>query len=398
MNVLSVLHFPVFGGPHNRNARVGRLLKNKGVNTILLLPDSAVDAANRVREMGCEVTQLPLSRLRKTLNPLEHIRFVTRFVRDVRAIRELIRDRAVDVVVVNGLMNPHAAIAASREGIPVVWQILDSFPPLWVQGLMRPFVRRLARIVMSTGSRVAESHLRRPSKHVPTVLFNPPVDLAVFALDQSMRGRARRQLGFGPGDFVVGNVANVNPMKGHRTFVQAAIALKSQMPLVKFVILGQTYAHHTEYANTVMQVARAAGLELGRDIQIVDPGADIAALIQALDLYWCTSEPRAEGISTAAQEAMAVGIPVISTDSGSMSEIVISGRTGYLVAPHDVRAIVERSAQIMGDDSLRHMLSENCRTLAEECFGLERCAELHLAAYRSCMDQTFNLPTEAVWR
>jgi glycosyltransferase involved in cell wall biosynthesis len=398
MKVLSVLHFPVFGGPHNRNARIGGLLRGNGVDTTLLLPIEADAAAERVRSHGCETLLMPLARLRRTLNPATHVRFMFEFRANVRAISDVIVGQGIDVVVVNGLMNPHAAIAARRTGRPVVWQILDSFPPPAVRAVMRPLVKQYATVVMSTGAQVARDHLGRPETSPPTVLFHPPVDLKRFSPSCEVRNRMRSELGFVGDAWVVGNVANVNPMKGHLTFVKAAVALRAQLPHANFVIFGQTYPHHAEYAKRVLDEARKAGFVPGHDFRIVDPGRRVDELAQALDLYWVSSEPRSEGISTAAEEAMALGIPVVSTATGSMAEIVRDGETGFMVGERDADGLASRSLQIAMDPELHRKMCAGARNFALGKFDVSRCAQIHHAAYRAALGDLQALETVELWR
>jgi glycosyltransferase involved in cell wall biosynthesis len=385
INVLSVLHYPVYGGPHNRNVNVAVLLEREDVNTTLVLPSEAREAERRVQAAGGKTLLIPLSRLRKTLKPSDHIYFLRSFMNNVHELREIIRDRNIDVVVINGLVNPHAAIAARREGVPVVWQILDSFPPPFVRNLFRPILQRYADVIMCTGAEVAKQHFVSKSIGKPLVLFYPPVDLTKFSPNLEMRKKVREELGISDGDFVVGNVANVNPMKGHMTFVKAAALVKRALPNSRFVILGQTYPNHAEYARRLNEEAVRLGLEPGSDFRVLDPGSRVAELAQAFDVYWLTSEPRSEGISTAAEEAMSLGLPVISTDVGSMREIVRDGDTGFIVAPRDIDAIARHTIELATDSAFRILLGENAREFAANHFGAERCAAQHLLAYRAAL-------------
>ncbi len=50
MHVLSIIHYPIFGGPHNRNLRLAPVLAEQGVRTTVLLPDEPGNAAERLRE------------------------------------------------------------------------------------------------------------------------------------------------------------------------------------------------------------------------------------------------------------------------------------------------------------------------------------------------------------
>lgn len=68
-----------------------------------------------------------------------------------------------------------------------------------------------------------------------------------------------------------------------------------------------------------------------------------------------------EGLPMALLEAMAYGIPVISTPVGGIPEAVLEGETGYLVEPGDVKSIAERITMLLGDDVLCQCLGENAR-------------------------------------
>jgi hypothetical protein len=143
--LLSVIHYPVFGGPHNRNLRLHGPLSNNGVRTTVLLPDEPGNATGRLRAAGLDVIECRLGRLRNTRNPWLLAQILSQFPGDIARIREVIRTRKIDLVQINGLVNPHAAFAARAEGIPVVWQILDTYAPMHSDG------PRSAGAVLSAG-------------------------------------------------------------------------------------------------------------------------------------------------------------------------------------------------------------------------------------------------------
>lgn len=69
----------------------------------------------------------------------------------------------------------------------------------------------------------------------------------------------------------------------------------------------------------------------------------------------------AEGMSIAVIEALAAGLPIISTTVGGTPELVTDGVTGFLVAPGDVSALAHRLAQLLGDAALRQRLGANAQ-------------------------------------
>lgn len=382
MRVLSVIHYPVYGGPHNRNRRVVPVLRASGVETTVLLPDEAGNAAERLRESGLDVATIPLTRIRAKWNPIYHFRLFARLWGDVARIRQLIRGQRIDIVQINGLVNPQGAIAARLEGVPVVWQILDTYPPMWLRRAVMPVVKGLADVIMCTGKQVAQEHPGATDFRDRLVLFYPPVDLRQFKNGSERRKLAREQLGLRPDTLVVGTVGNLNPQKGHLTFVRAAARLKALLRPVRFVVLGAEHENHVDYIRGIKREATKLGLVVGEDVVFLDPGSNVAEFEPAFDVFWMTSEPRSEGIPTAVEEAMALGIPVVATETGSISEIVQEGKTGFVVGSHDIDALAERTVRVLSEWKLGQSLSRTAMEFARENFSVEKCAMLHIDAYR----------------
>src|SRR5438067_18684 len=102
--VLSIIHQPAFGGPHNRNTRLIPLLERYGFHTTVLLPDEPGDAAERMTASGIDVITMPLHRFRNTKDVRTHVGHALGFWPEIQEIRELIRERGFDLVQINGVM------------------------------------------------------------------------------------------------------------------------------------------------------------------------------------------------------------------------------------------------------------------------------------------------------
>src|SRR5690606_16487121 len=114
---------------------------------------------DRLRDIpNLHIHQTSLNRVRKSLNPLVHFRTFKNAPSEVRRIRTLLRELGIDLVQVCGLVNPHAAIAARLEGVPVVWQLLSTYAPMWVRAAFGPLIRVLSDVIMSTGHGVVAAH------------------------------------------------------------------------------------------------------------------------------------------------------------------------------------------------------------------------------------------------
>lgn len=379
--VLSVVHYSVFGGPHNLALRLAAPMRAHGWETIVLLPDEPGNAAERLRAGGVEVVTMALHRLREVPDPRIHLSYIASIVPEVRAIRRLIRERGIDLVQVGGLVNPQAAIAARLERVPVVWQLLDTRAPWAVALASMAFVRQLADAVMSTGWSVAASHPGISAVKDRLVIFFPPVDVKVFRPSSETRQAVRAEWGVPDESPVVGCVANVNPQKGTLDLVRAFTLVRTRIPSARLILVGAEYPTHAAYSRLVREAVTAGGLVDGRDVIFLDARPDHERQLAGFDVFAFAPVPRGEGITTAVLEAMAAALPVVTTAVAGLPEAIESGVSGRLVPPLDPAALADAIVQVLMDPVYGARLGDEARVRALERFTSDRCVENHLQAY-----------------
>lgn len=375
MRVLNVIHFPVFGGPHNYVLRSATRLADRGWDALTLLPEEPGGAAERLRANGLEVVQIPLHRLRARLDPRLHLGLACGFLPEVQRIRQVIRDRRIDLVKVSGLLNPHAAVAARLEGKPVAWEIIDTRTPALARPPATAVAVRLADSLLFTGLAVAELHGGPSRFRQPWFVFHAPVDTDTFRPDHDRRLRTRQSLGIPADAPVIGTVANLNPQKGLPHLVRAAGRVLAQMDDVWVLVVGATYAHH-----------RALHLQLEAELdrnrvpreRVIFTGAvsDPERYYPAMDVKLITSPPRSEGVPTTVVEALACGVPAVATDVGAMREALDDGHTGIIVPPLDDAALAAATLELLRDRDRRLSMSRLAERTARERFGVNRYVDV----------------------
>lgn len=93
-------------------------------------------------------------------------------------------------------------------------------------------------------------------------------------------------------------------------------------------------------------------------------GEELAAAYASADVFLHCSVTETFGLVVL--ESMASGVPVVARDEGGPSDIVRHGRSGYLVAPHDLEGFVQKVMVIAADRSLRERLGVEARMQACE--------------------------------
>jgi glycosyltransferase involved in cell wall biosynthesis len=141
----------------------------------------------------------------------------------------------------------------------------------------------------------------------------------------------REELGIGTALPVLGYVGRIMPEKDLETWLRAAALVGQRYPEAQFVLVGEGRDGST--LSHLQQLAT----DLGIRERVHFPGyrSQLLPVYAAFDLFVLTS--RREGLPNSVLEAMAMGLPVVTTDVAGTKELVLHGETGF-VLPHAIAA------------------------------------------------------------
>ena len=154
----------------------------------------------------------------------------------------------------------------------------------------------------------------------------------------------RKELGLCETDLVVGMVACFKPQKSPLDFIKLASAINKDFPDAKFILVG----------DGVLRKKICALIDkfnLKEKVILTGWRNDIVQILSCLDIFVLTS--LWEGLPIVVLEAMAAGLPVVATDTGGIREVVLHGKTGYLVNPRDVQALRDKLKELLMQPYLR---------------------------------------------
>jgi glycosyltransferase involved in cell wall biosynthesis len=164
-------------------------------------------------------------------------------------------------------------------------------------------------------------------------------------------------------------LGNYIPMKGQDVAIAAFHRMAERHPSARLVLHGNRtgiHANSTYFAE--LQRAAADG-----------PGASRIELLEFVDLAQGLAGKRAllmpsrwEPFGLACQDGAAHGLPVIATRSGGPEEMVVDGRTGFLVDVGDVEALSDRMDRLLSDPGLAQSMGRAGRELMFERFPADR--------------------------
>jgi glycosyltransferase involved in cell wall biosynthesis len=147
---------------------------------------------------------------------------------------------------------------------------------------------------------------------------------------------------------LLGIVGRLVPIKDHATLFQALALLRDEGPAVHLVVIGDG-----EERDRLEELAGRLGL--GSRIHFLGWRVDLETILKELDVVICAS--RNEGTPVALIEAMAAGIPVLSTDVGGVADLVTHEETGWLVPSGDSEAMASAIRRLLSDRILSARLA-----------------------------------------
>ena len=236
--------------------------------------------------------------------------------------------------------------------------------PLPISAFGRWLGRRAIAIV-AINKNVAE-HLVRQGIEDRVVVCADPCEVRDVSRSQALRNEL---LGSGH-SVLVGSVARLEKNKGVEVFLRAVHQLRESFPRVKYIIVGSG-----SEINSLRTLASELGLD--QSIQFTGFVADAFEYLACMDLFVCSSH--VEGGPLTVLEAMRLGIPVVTTDVGSVKEWIPRPEYGLVVSPGDPVILAHAIGRLLADRRCRLTIGDNAKRLAGEfCNPLRAAEELDL--------------------
>ena len=166
----------------------------------------------------------------------------------------------------------------------------------------------------------------------------------------------------------VGTIGELAPIKGQKKFLRAAAIVSARRDDVDFIIAGEDKSRSGE--NRRLLERRIDELELRQRVRITGWADDVVELLRTLDVF--VSASRSESFGIAMVEAMASGVPVVTTMTAGAREIIDADKTGLLVPIGDAEALADAICKLLDDPAKRERLATNARRTVSERFSLDR--------------------------
>jgi glycosyltransferase involved in cell wall biosynthesis len=330
------------GGPAIHATLLTARLDPARFQTTLVTGTEDAGEGNYLALHGREAAVELIPDLGREIRPLRDLRTLAALMRVIRRVRpHVVHTHTAKAGAVGRL-------AAMLCGVPVVVHTFHGhvlrgyFSPAKTavyRAIERGLARRTDRLLTVT-DRVRDELLAlgvgRPEQYTTVPLG---FDLAPLVQAARRRGELRAELGVGAAP-LVGIVARLVPIKAHEVFLDAAARIRTVVPDVRFLVVGDGECRPA-------LETRVDALGLRGAVRFLGWRADLDRLYADLDVVVLTS--RNEGSPVALIEAMAAGVPVVSTAVGGVPDVVAHGVSGLLAPMDDAAVVADHTVTLLRD-------------------------------------------------
>lgn len=243
----------------------------------------------------------------------------------------------------------------------------------------RSLLRRDDRLI-GVGQSVCDALIQNeglPAKRVE-LIYNG-IDLQAYRQAHNnavWRSEVRQELGLTEDEFIVLQVARLNPLKDHQTALRAIARLKQQGVRARLALAGDG-----ETRPALERFVQDHGLT--SRVLFLGARRDVPRLMAAADVFLLSSI--SEGIPLTLIEAMTTGLPVVSTNVGGTAEVVVDGETGLLAKAQDDESLAQHIRFLHDDVWQRRTMGQAGAARAAQLFSLDRMLDQYTQVYNELL-------------
>jgi glycosyltransferase involved in cell wall biosynthesis len=334
----SILHTEAslgWGGQEIRIVQEALGMIRRGHRVIISAPEES-SILKKARASGMET--FPLSFSKK--NPASALE-----------IRSLISREKIDIVNTHSSSDSWVATLGARLSgqRPAVIRTRHLSTPIGRSLLSRLIYDILPDAVMTTGEEIRQ-RMVSVNGFDGSKIWSVPTGIDVARFDPARVGPA-----FSPAGFTVGMIGVLRSWKGHEFFLRAAPLISERIPAARFYIVGDGPQR--------LNIERMIGeLSLEGRVILLGHREDVPEIMASLDVVVQPSYAN-EGVPQSVLQALAMERPVVASDAGAISEVVLNGKTGLLVGPRNPEQLAEKVLELYLDPELRRRLGAEGRIL-----------------------------------
>jgi glycosyltransferase involved in cell wall biosynthesis len=358
------------GGPAVQVSGLMRGLSSTDFNHRLYTGYCAEDEADYIKEQAPDVQAIQLDGLGRKVNPRADFLILFKLVKEIRTFKpDVIHTHTAKAGVIGRLASILSLHPSKR---------VHTFHGHLLSGYFDPLVTRLVilvekilavktNILVSVGEKVRDELLaKKIGKFSKYRIFPPGLALNELVSRES----ALKILGL-ESDFVyISFIGRVTQIKRPDRFLDVVEIIAKQDTNIKFLVAG---------GGDLLDECMKSAKERSLPVQFLGWRSDIENILSASDIVVLTSDN--EGTPISLIQAGLAGKPTVSTNVGSVKEIVLDGKTGFITELNP-ESLATAISSLVKDDVLRKKFGSAASLHTHANYGVDRLVKDHSQLYK----------------
>jgi glycosyltransferase involved in cell wall biosynthesis len=369
IRVMQIIARMNVGGPAVLVADLMRNFDPKLVNSVLVTGYCDENESDYLEEVAKDVKAVRVPGLGRSISPLRDVNAFFLLLKEIRRFKPDVIHTHTAKAGVLGRVAGLIAVPSAKRIHTFHGHLLDGYFSksktqlvVIVEKILAVITFRLIAIGNSVKKDLVDAKIGTDSKY--EVIFPGLQPLKTYAKEE-----AKKSLGLEPDKTYLVFVGRLTQIKRPDRLLEIARYLKANQPNSQILIAGAG-----ELLETVEGVSASEGLPMTflgwrSDIDLILCAGDIAIL--------CSDN---EGIPLTLIQASQAGLPIVSTDVGSVSDIVIDGVTGYLTQVTS-EGLIQGITRLLESPELRHTFGKAGEKRARDFFASRSMVEHHQRLY-----------------
>lgn len=376
--VLRILNRLIIGGPAINATYLTRYMED--FETVLVIggkDDHEEEATHLTDKLGIKPAYIP--HMKRAINPLnDRVAY--------NEVKSLIDKFKPDIV------HTHAAkaglvgrMAAEASKVPVILHTFHGhvFHSYFNKLQTDSFIMIERYLAQKSSGIVAISETQKNDlANVYKICSEEKIEIIPLGLDidkflenqDAKRHRFRKRFLIEEDEIAIGIIGRIVPIKNHGLFVaMAERVLAATKKKVRFIIVGDGEMRpqlETEFRKRMIGYSYFPEQPKATTAMCISWQTEIDEVLAGLDIVALTSHN--EGTPLSLIEAQASGKPVVSTNVGGVSDVVIQDQGGFISAPDDDEALAKNVLRLVDDEGLRKTQGAQGRALVIDKFSYQR--------------------------
>jgi glycosyltransferase involved in cell wall biosynthesis len=262
----------------------------------------------------------------------------------------------------------------------IIWGIRNtnihssSIITLWVRKLCALLSTLIPCKIICVAEAARQSHIEKGYDASRMIVIQNGLNFFHLVSSTEKRKILRLECGFSNDAIVIGCLGRFDPIKDHYNFVRAAGLIADQCANVYFLMVGRGLTAD----NAILQTWIDSTHHNDRFI-LLGERSDVAVCLSAMDIFCLSS--CIEGFPNALCEAMAMGIPCVSTDVGDAA--LMLGGTGIVVPKENSKALTDALLQVIAlSNEQREQMGQQAKERAMHEYSIEKTRARFEAVYQ----------------